>query len=523
MKINAAFCVAILTTSLVAQVSPRLPSLQLIENLGVTDRGMDTLGDVNGDGVEDYVCGSQFGDGFVFSGRDGALLHLLFAPTPSGGPLTTGVAGGADVDQDGVGDIILHTRNIESVRVFSGATGALIHDISGSGIGEDAAFIDDVNGDGAAEFVCSASLSPGNAGDLLFFDGAAGNVIGILNGQPGQALGHIVKQAGDVDGDGVDDYAHTVRISSTIFNTIESIVIRSGADSTILRTLNSPGGLLSFGDDFDAGEDVTGDGVPDIVVSSINGISLFNFQPSVLTVFSGATGAVVRQFTTLGNDAMGTHVSLLGDINGNGHGDIAASGGGSLVLTYDMGTGALIREFTTAASFGDVGTGLAGISDTNGDGFDELVFCTRQVATGVGTSGIGAIDHVQPGGARRYGLGGPPTQTLVHEWISNGGASPSTGNFVTSGASPGSPAFYAISLNDADFTAAAVNVLVDNTPGAIVSLLMNFDANGEIRISGDLGLPQLAGLAFFTQVFEITALAPQFVFSSNGLEQLYTQ
>lgn len=132
-------------------------------------------GDVDLDGVVDLAIGARnahdasnvaVGSVRVVSGASGALLHALFG-TSDGGLFGYNLDGGADVDLDGVPDLVVGAVfdstsgfHAGSASVFSGASGARLYvvrgDDAGDGFGRDVAFVDDLSGDGASDVVAGA-------------------------------------------------------------------------------------------------------------------------------------------------------------------------------------------------------------------------------------------------------------------------------------------------------------------------------------------------------------------------------
>jgi hypothetical protein len=125
------------------------------------------VGDVNGDGFADIICGAGAGGGpevTVTSGKDGTLLESFFAfvPTFAGG---VRVAAG-DVNHDGRADIITAAGpgGGPQVTVFDGKTLAALSSFFASAASfTGGVFVaaGDVNGDGFADITCGADAGGG--------------------------------------------------------------------------------------------------------------------------------------------------------------------------------------------------------------------------------------------------------------------------------------------------------------------------------------------------------------------------
>ena len=142
------------------------------------------VGDVDGDGVPDIICGAGPGAApeiKVFSGKTGALLrdYLAFGGNFAGGIY---VAAG-DVDEDGQADVVAGAGagKMPQVMVFDGSDVTRTKVLSAffafsqsftGGVRVDTA---DVNRDGVADIIAGAG--PGTSPQVNTFDGAAQNAI----------------------------------------------------------------------------------------------------------------------------------------------------------------------------------------------------------------------------------------------------------------------------------------------------------------------------------------------------------
>jgi hypothetical protein len=139
--------------------------------------GVASTGDVNGDGIPDFVTGAipSFGSGGarVYSSASGALLYTVAAQPSimtSGGsiPLPHPVAGAGDVDGDGVPDIITATSS--GASIYSGVNGALLSSHPLPALCASVGAASDLNGDAHADFLCGATNAVGTVVDVVLSD-----------------------------------------------------------------------------------------------------------------------------------------------------------------------------------------------------------------------------------------------------------------------------------------------------------------------------------------------------------------
>lgn len=152
-------------------------------------------GDVNADGVPDLIVGvigdqvngQPFGGARVFSGRDGSLL-LALRPNSPGDRFGSRVSGAGDVNADGFDDLIVATQFASLgftenglVRVFSGKDGALLHEFvggdHGDGLGASVDEAGDLDGDGFDDFLAGAPGEGPNNGRAHVYSGRDGSEI----------------------------------------------------------------------------------------------------------------------------------------------------------------------------------------------------------------------------------------------------------------------------------------------------------------------------------------------------------
>ncbi len=252
---------------------------------------LESVGDVNGDGIGDYARGElRFdplrGHEAVLSVHDGGDGRLLFAPrTPSSSSGFMSISPAGDVDGDGRVDVAVGAGGGGSGRVsIYGAGGARLLDVTNANtaFGRHIAAGTDWDADGVPDVVVSVGPS------TLILSGRTG--IPLAPVWPA-VTAHLLS-VGDLDGDGERE----VMLDGAVY---------SSALGSVLFTLPATNGYADAGDR-------TGDGVAD----------LWAARPGMLELISGATGTVARSLPTWPG---GTELATGADWDGDGTDDFAAS------------------------------------------------------------------------------------------------------------------------------------------------------------------------------------------------------
>lgn len=384
-------------------------------------------GEVTGDGIVDVLVGAWvedfpgFGDSgavYVYAGTEGGMPEsepALVLSVPEGNALLgQELAAVGDIDGDGVGDLVAHAdrsdtlnRDVGDVFVFAGGRPApppegeepapfreplgrveVPTPPGNSWFGRAVALIGDVDGDGFGDAAVGAPFAmTGQAGMRTgagwLFRGGADGITREAAGEVPAWVGltafdfgfQAVAPAGDVDGDGLDDWMVLVRdgerfnlndaslyISDECRNADNQIVYTwRGEPDGNLAARNNSGGIWIFPGRADgtlaeapshvfwpdkvnnqpeafAAGDVDGDGLSDIIVGG------FRFDASIDGENRGDAGSVeiargrpadpegrvrvlcdrIFDFTGVnGSDQAGRAVTVLGDVTGDGCAEFA--------------------------------------------------------------------------------------------------------------------------------------------------------------------------------------------------------
>ncbi len=184
---------------------------------------VDGLGDVDLDGHDDWIAGTQIGNqttytGYarVYSGATGNVLYT-YAGTVTDDNLGRAVARAGDVDLDGHADFLIGSYG-RFVRLHSGATGGLLRELLPPSpayvhFGSVLAGGFDVDLDGSPDFVVGDPEYGSSAGRGTVYSGATGAMLGGFQGSDfvqsnkPAGFGQSLSMGEDSDGDGVADWA----------------------------------------------------------------------------------------------------------------------------------------------------------------------------------------------------------------------------------------------------------------------------------------------------------------------------
>ncbi|KAJ1413943.1 hypothetical protein B484DRAFT_467523, partial [Ochromonadaceae sp. CCMP2298] len=395
-------------------------------------RSVSGAGDVNGDGIDDVIVGAPSADphgrvdagaAYVIYGMASGLttVDLLGFVSGSRGSIIQGAVTGDKLGRD-IDLAALATNDVEALIL----PGTKAYNRLGRSV-----CVGDVNGDGIDDVIVEAS----GATVAVIFGKASGltsvtwNIPGAGFMVQGKGVGGSVSGAGDVNGDGIDDFI--VGAPSADPNGRDNagaayviLGMKSGFTTVDLASFsldNSRGYLIQgavkgdqLGSAVSGAGDVNGDGYADVIVGVLKagpnrrtnagvvyviyGMASGFATVDLLRFVSGSRGFIIEGAAAY--DYLGESVSGAGDVNGDGIDDVIVGASGAradLVDWSELDTGVAYIIFGKKSglttidlatfTFGDstgfiiqgavtgdgLGTSVSAAGDVNGDGIDDVI------------------------------------------------------------------------------------------------------------------------------------------------------
>lgn len=276
-----------------------------------------------------------------------------------------------------------------------------LYSLAGIHNGDRAAYVaalGDVNGDGIPDFAIGAPWAETNGvttGEVDVHSGKDGAVLYTVPGDVG-GFGESVANIGDVDGDKVNDFAvgspFAVKSGGSVTGAVWAFSGVTGA-----KIWETFGPTAYFGTTVAGMGDANADLVPDVIV----GVPGETNTQSRMSLLSGKDGSVIKTQLVGNTRGLGISACGVGDKNGDGSADfligdfLATNGAGDVnagrAYIYSGKDFVLIRTYDGEDTTDEFGASCAEIDDVDGDGVrDELIGAARAPSTG-GTLGAAYV------------------------------------------------------------------------------------------------------------------------------------
>ncbi len=273
-------------------------------------------GDTDGDNLGDLLIGAPGQDG---GGTNAGAAYLLLGPVTGDVVLSSAhatlrgeissdaaggaVAGGVDVDGDGLDDLLvgavghdgagvdrgaayLFLGPVSGVLSLSSADARVLGDADGDGLGASLALIEDADGDGLGDLLLGApeaAVGGQSAAGAVYLglalpvgDLAAADLEAKVGGEAaGDGLGDRLAAAGDVDGDGASDWLLGASASSVVGSESGAVYLFLGAVAGELAATSADARFLgeaagdAAGASLAGAGDADGDGFDDLLIGIV--------------------------------------------------------------------------------------------------------------------------------------------------------------------------------------------------------------------------------------------------------------
>lgn len=305
---------------------------------------VSNVGDLTNDSRADILVGAptQATPGYidVISGSDGSNVTTIAIPG-AGGIYDIEVVYAGDFNNDGCSDFAVGSWQIAHVvtspgvvYVYSGQDYSILATLQGQTVGDEfgsaMVCLGDITGDGCSDLAVGASADDPNgtlSGRVTVHAGPSGTTIFSMPGEDAyESFGKAVSALDDVTGDGLSELiVGSHKKDTQNGDSSGQVVVLSGADMAVVHTLLGQSAGDIFGWSVAGSEDVSGDSVPDIIVGA-PAADYAGYRSGRLYAYSGVDASLVFSVDGVSaSEELGSTVASLGDTDGDFRAEVLAS------------------------------------------------------------------------------------------------------------------------------------------------------------------------------------------------------
>ncbi|HLO60921.1 MAG TPA: FG-GAP-like repeat-containing protein [Bacteroidales bacterium] len=360
---------------------------------------LSSAGDVNHDGYDDIIIGYYIGTkdikgkAYIYFGGDSMdnTPDITLTSPVSSSSFGFDVAGGTDLDKDGYDDVIVgcfyypyYSTSKSYVYVYKGGAemdsepDLILENQKGfEDFGFSVSMSGDVNNDGTNDILVGSRFGYINgSGAFLYFAGSELDSISdytFRDAPGGNYSGYVVSPAGDMNGDGYDDFLMSAQYYNNSKGRVYLYLGGNEIDNQADVLFNAPVSVSNFGNSVSAAGDCNQDGFDDIIICGSKASYIY-FGGNIIDNTPDVVLPGTYQYKS---------VISAGDFNHDGFDDVIVglnnntTSGGDCKVYYGGSPMDNAADLTLSGNYTHTDGKSVSSGDINHDGYSDLIITTE--------------------------------------------------------------------------------------------------------------------------------------------------